>query len=133
MWKLHTDEQSEIGSRGFELNVEEHLRPSLERKLTGTTKTDTEIHSLPIPMEPITTKLAVIALRLYRKYRPPSIGNRCVFEPSCSHYSELAIRENGLLIGVKLTANRLLRCRPGAGGFDLSCEKDKSCNIKSKR
>jgi len=120
----------EIGNSDFELNVEEHLRPSLERQLTGTTKADTEIHSLPIPSKPIIIKLSVLALRTYRKYRPSFIGSRCVFEPSCSHYSEVAIRENGLLIGLKLTIKRLHRCRPGSGGLDLSCNKEKSCNIK---
>lgn len=113
-----------------ELNVEEHLRPSIERQLTGTTKIDSHIQSLPIPNKPISTKIAVLIIRAYRKYRPDSIGNRCVFEPSCSHYSELAIRENGLLKGVKLTIHRLLRCRPGNGGIDLSCKKEEVCSTK---
>jgi len=120
----------EIVVRDLDLNVEEYLRPSLERQLTGTTKTDTEIHALPIPNKPIVIKLAVLVLRYYRKYRPTFIGNRCVFEPSCSHYSELAIRENGLLIGLWLTVKRLLRCRPGVGGLDLSCKKEESCNTR---
>lgn len=114
----------------FEMNVDEHLRASIERQLTGTTKTDTEIQSLPIPQKPAPIKFAVLALRFYRKYRPTIIGNRCVFEPSCSHYSELAIRENGLTRGISLTIRRLFRCRPGAGGLDLSCQKEKSCNTK---
>lgn len=120
----------EIKGASLDLNVEEYLRPSLERKLTGTTKTDTEIQSLPISGIPFHIKIAVHSLRFYRKYRPTHIGNRCVYEPSCSHYSELAIRENGLLIGVILTIKRLFRCRPGRGGVDLSCKKEKSCNIK---
>lgn len=114
----------------FEFNVSEELRPSVERKLTGTTKMDAEINALPIPRNPIFVKLAILFLRGYRKYRPRSIGNRCVFEPSCSHYSELVVRENGVLIGISLTTKRLLRCRPGAGGIDLSCKKGHSCNTK---
>ena len=117
--------QFEIENGQFEMNVDEHLRPSLERQLTGTTKTDTEIQSLSIPQKPISIKVAVLTLRFYRKYRPTAIGNRCVFEPSCSHYSELAIRENGFTKGVSLTIKRLFRCRPGAGGLDLSCQKEK--------
>lgn len=112
------------------LNIEEHLRPSVERLLTGTTRTDSEIYSLPIPSGPIGVKLAVLCLRVYRKIRPRAIGNRCVFEPSCSHYSELAIREHGVIEGVKLTINRLIRCRPGAEGIDLSCKKEHSCSTK---
>jgi len=123
-------DEFEVGSGSYELNVDERLRPSLERKLTGTTKTDEKIHSLPIPKKPIAIKSAILILRFYRKYRPPIIGNRCVFEPSCSHYSELAIRENGFMVGVWLTIKRLLRCRPGQGGIDLTCKKDKICNIK---
>jgi putative membrane protein insertion efficiency factor len=120
----------EVDSGNYELNVDVHLRPSLERKLTGTTKTDTKIQSLPIPQKPTSIKSAVLILRFYRKYRPPIIGNRCVFEPSCSHYSELAIRENGLMVGIWLTVKRLLRCRPGEGGIDLTCNKEKLCNTK---
>ena len=119
-----------IPSGIYDLSVDEKLRPSLERQLTGTTKTDTEIQSLPIPKDPTSIRFAVLLLRFYRKHRPSTIGNRCVFEPSCSHYSEVAIRENGLIVGMFLTIKRLLRCRPGNGGMDLSCEKEKSCNTK---
>ena len=123
---------SNLGSAGdsFDLNVDEHLRPALERQLTGSTKTDMEIQSLPVPQNPFRIKIAVRLLRFYRKYRPPVIGNRCVYEPSCSHYSELAIRENGLIIGISRTVKRLFRCRPGRGGLDLSCKKEKACNTK---
>ncbi|WP_229837842.1 membrane protein insertion efficiency factor YidD [Cellvibrio zantedeschiae] len=114
----------------MQLNVDEKLRPSLERKLTGTTRMDAAIGQLPIPKSPLPITMAVMLLRGYRKLRPKSIGNRCVFEPSCSHYSELAIRQNGLVKGVRLTAGRLLRCRPNAGGLDLSCQKEQSCNTK---
>ncbi|MFH1260222.1 MAG: membrane protein insertion efficiency factor YidD [Elusimicrobiota bacterium] len=58
-------------------------------------------------------------MRWYRRRILPKLGNRCVFEPSCSHYAELALREKGLVKGLKLTAKRLCRCRPGAGGIDL--------------
>ncbi len=114
-----------INDEKFELDVEDHLRPSLERSLTGTTKTDTYIRSLPVPDKISLIKVAILILRLYRKHRPVKIGNRCVFEPSCSHYSELAIRENGLKKGIWLTIKRLYRCRPGTGGLDLSCKKEK--------
>ena len=114
----------------FELNVEEHLRPSLERQLTGTTKSDLYIQSLPVPNRSYMTKFSVLAIRAYRKYRPTAIGNRCVFEPSCSHYGELAIREHGFFGGVNLTIRRLIRCRPGNGGIDLSCKREEACNTK---
>lgn len=119
-----------IISNNFELNVDECLRPSLERQLTGTTKMDKEIDLLPIPQNPLSIKYGIQLIRFYRKIRPKNIGNRCVFEPSCSHYSEVAIRENGLFRGSILTFKRLLRCRPGNGGVDVSCKKEKLCNTR---
>jgi uncharacterized protein len=103
----------------FEFEVDETLRPSVERKLTGTTKIDAEISCRDLPSRPITVKVGIILLRLYRKLAPRSVRCRCVFDPSCSHYSELALKEHGFLKGVKLTAKRLARCKPGAGGVDF--------------
>lgn len=114
----------------FEMNVDEKLRPSIERKLTGTTSTDLLIHSMPIPRRPLHVTFSILILRLYRKLRPQTIGNRCVFEPSCSHYSEMAIRENGLWLGIKFTLSRLSRCRPGNGGIDHSYDKEKAWTTK---
>ncbi len=103
----------------FEINVDEHLRPSIERKLTGTTKEDDKIAAMSMPNGSLPIKLAVSLLRIYRKVTPTFIRNRCVYEPSCSHYSELAIREYGFFTGVKLTIKRLYRCRPNNGGIDF--------------
>ena len=104
----------------FEFNVDERLRPSVERTLTGTTALDTEIAALPLPVNAPLIKAAVVALRKYRKIAPLSLRNRCVFEPSCSHYSELAFRQHGVLRGFMLTIKRLNRCKCGNGGIDLS-------------
>jgi uncharacterized protein len=103
----------------FEFNLDESLRPSVERKLTGTTHIDAEISALPSPSN-WGEKTAVFSLRLYRKLTPKTIRCRCVFDPSCSHYSELAIRQHGLINGVRLTFKRLSRCKPGNGGVDFS-------------
>ncbi len=120
-----TESMCDIKSGGdtFNLNVPEELRPSIERKLTGTTKLDSKIDDLPIPVKP---KLSVIAIRLIRWYQKslsPKLGNRCVFEPSCSHYCELSIRKFGLIKGVLLTVSRLHRCRPGNGGVNMPTTK----------
>lgn len=104
----------------FEFNIDDSLRPSAERKLTGTTKIDSSISSLPIRTNRLSISFAVFLLRLYRKLAPHSIRCRCVFDPSCSHYSELAFRQQGLWNGAKLTLKRLSRCKPGAGGVDFS-------------
>lgn len=104
----------------FEFNVDESLRPSVERKLTGTTKIDTSISRLPIRTKCFHTTVIVSLLRLYRRLTPKVIRCRCVFDPSCSHYSELAFRQEGLLKGGKLTFHRLRKCKPGCGGIDFS-------------
>jgi putative membrane protein insertion efficiency factor len=103
----------------FEFKVDERLRPSVERKLTGTTKIDAKISALSLPTKPIEIKLLISFLRLYRKLAPRAVRCRCVFDPSCSHYSELALRQHGVLKGVKLTLSRLARCKPGVGGIDF--------------
>ncbi|MCI4667246.1 MAG: membrane protein insertion efficiency factor YidD [Bacteroidia bacterium] len=60
----------------------------------------------------------VKAIRYYQKNISSNLGNRCVFDPSCSHYSEVAYREKGFFKGTFLTVNRLCRCRPQNGGID---------------
>ncbi len=123
MNKLNANQNS------YELNIDERLRPSVERHLSGTTKLDTLVHSMPIPQKPILLKSSILLLRWYRKNISPKIRKRCVFEPSCSHYSELAIRESGLIKGIFLTIKRLHRCRPSAGGIDLPPTKGKKHGI----
>lgn len=109
----------EFNGDTYECNVDPEQLPSIERMLTGTTQTDKHIHSLAIPNHPIRLRLAVKLLRWYRRMIAPKLGNRCVFEPSCSHYSELAIRQEGLIKGIIMTIKRLRRCRTGNGGMDM--------------
>jgi putative membrane protein insertion efficiency factor len=55
----------------------------------------------------------------YRLTLGQVLGGNCRFYPSCSRYSELAIREQGAVRGVALTLWRVLRCSPlTAGGVD---------------
>lgn len=103
----------------YEFDIDERLRPYVERKLTGTTKTDSEIASLDLTGLSVVAKGLVILLRTYRKITPASIRNRCVFEPSCSHYCEGSIRKHGVTKGCLETIKRLSRCQPGNGGTDL--------------
>ena len=80
---------------------------------------DLEIDSNPIPAKPILIALVIRVIRFYQRFVSSKLSSRCVFEPSCSHYCELTIREFGLIKGVSLTFSRLLRCKPGNGGVDL--------------
>jgi len=46
-------------------------------------------------------------------------GSGCRYEPTCSAYSEEAIRRHGGLRGLSLTLMRLLSCHPWGGcGYD---------------
>ena len=59
--------------------------------------------------------LALSALQLYQQRISPLIGSKCGFKPSCSRYSVQAIRNYGILRGLVMTADRLLRCHYCAG------------------
>lgn len=109
----------EVNGDTYECNVDPAHMPTIERMLRGTTEIDTEIQALKVPVRPHWLRLAVKMLRWYRHHMSPKLGNRCVFEPSCSHYAELAFRQKGLFKGVILTTKRLKRCRPGNGGIDM--------------
>ena len=59
------------------------------------------------------------AIRFYQSWVSPiGGGDRCGFRPSCSAYGVAAIRDQGPLIGLMMTGDRLTRChiwkKPGA-------------------
>ena len=103
----------------FEFNVQPKDTAFVQRQFLGKTAKDFEIENIDIPEKPIWLYLIVRAIRLYQKRISKELGNRCVFDPSCSHYSEMAFRKKGLLKGVILTIRRLYRCRPKNGGIDV--------------
>lgn len=109
----------EVNGDKFECNVDPVHLPVIERMLKGTTDTDAAIQSMSIPNRPLWLRLGVKSLRWYHHHISPKLGYRCVFEPSCSHYAELAFRKNGIFKGIILTTKRLYRCRPGNGGIDM--------------
>lgn len=56
-------------------------------------------------------KLAATGLiRLYQKFISSQDGPSCNFTPTCSHFGMACIQEYGVLRGILLTANRLIRC-----------------------
>lgn len=58
-------------------------------------------------------------VKLYQVTLSPLLGPRCRFWPSCSHYTEEAVRTHGPIKGGWMAIRRLLRCHPGsAGGID---------------
>lgn len=108
-----------LGEDVFEINATEKDAIIIERHFAKNTKLDLEIQNLEIPKNPIWLNLVVRSLRYYQKKISPQLGNRCVFDPSCSRYSELAFREKGFLKGSLLTIDRLRRCKPSNGGKDI--------------
>jgi putative membrane protein insertion efficiency factor len=47
-------------------------------------------------------------LKLYRNYISPLDGDRCPMYPTCSQYSVQAIHEHGPVVGIIMTADRLI-------------------------
>lgn len=103
----------------IDLRVDAKLAPSVLRAFAGRTNLDAEVDALELPARPLWLRMCIQSLRAYRRIRPAAIGLRCVCDPSCSRYSELALRKLGFFGGVVATISRLARCKPGRGGIDI--------------
>lgn len=68
--------------------------------------------------------LALIGLvRLYRYSLSALMGRTCRYLPTCSEYTEEAIRRHGAWAGGWMGLARICRCRPGgASGLDFVCD-----------
>lgn len=61
----------------------------------------------------------IFLIRGYRLILSPWFGNQCRFFPSCSVYTEEAVRVHGALRGIGMGAKRMAKCHPWhPGGFD---------------
>ena len=63
-------------------------------------------------------RILVELILIYQKFAPESIRSACVFEPSCSNYTLLAIEKYGALKGFCKGIKRLTRCHPPNCGED---------------
>jgi len=64
--------------------------------------------------------LVLKVISFYKKFISPNLGYNCRFYPSCSDYTALTIKKNGLLKGLPKGIWRILRCNPfNKGGIDL--------------
>lgn len=61
----------------------------------------------------------ICAIKIYQRYAPDSLRNKCRFEPSCSEYMILAIEKYGLIKGLQKGICRLKRCNIDGGGYDF--------------
>lgn len=66
-----------------------------------------------------TKRVFICAIRIYQRYAPDSLRNKCRFEPSCSEYMIIAIEKYGLIKGLQKGICRLKRCNIDGGGFDF--------------
>ena len=82
--------EKDIKENKFEFNVNPKDAIIVERAFNKHTKLDLEIQNLDIPKKPLWLNLAVRMLRFYQNNISEKLGNRCVFDPSCSRYSEIA-------------------------------------------
>jgi putative component of membrane protein insertase Oxa1/YidC/SpoIIIJ protein YidD len=60
-------------------------------------------------------RLAIGAIHLYQRHVAPineSLGFRCRFVPSCSHYAEIEIARYGMVVGGWRSVRRIARCGP---------------------
>lgn len=75
-----------------------------------------QVHSeMKEPRETNPVKIVVsAAIGLYQKVFSSAQGDVCNFSPSCSHFSQQSIEKYGALWGSLMTADRLMRCQPGA-------------------
>lgn len=54
--------------------------------------------------------LAFALIRLYQVFLSPQTPPACNFYPSCSQYGLLSVQRYGVIVGMLMAADRLLRC-----------------------
>jgi len=59
---------------------------------------------------------AKLSMLFYQEIVSPQLFRHCLYERSCSNFSKKAIEEFGLIKGVFLSADRLMRCNALAQG-----------------
>lgn len=50
----------------------------------------------------------------YTRFISPVDNRQCIFHPTCSEYARQAVSRHGVVVGVPLSAARLIRCNPSA-------------------
>lgn len=63
-------------------------------------------------------RIIIFFVKCYQHFAPISVRSMCRFEPSCSEYMILAVEKYGVIRGVRLGLNRIVRCGKKDGGFD---------------
>ena len=80
----------------------------------------TLLHHLPKTIGQAPAVLGRALIKIYRYTLSPIIGFHCRHLPTCSEYSDEAVRRHGLWAGGWMTLARLSRCHPwGTSGLDF--------------
>ena len=67
----------------------------------------------------IFTYIIIVAIKVYRYFVSPLLGNSCRYFPTCSEYSIEALKTFGFFKGLFLSIKRILSCHPWKdGGYD---------------
>lgn len=70
-------------------------------------------------LQKIASALLLASIQAYRIVLSPLLGSNCRFAPSCSVYTEVAVRRFGPWRGAWLGSRRIVRCHPwNPGGHD---------------
>lgn len=93
-----------LASEGNAATHTHHSGPSNSKDLMHTKRQHKIVRYNPI------TLLLKGAMYTYQNLVSPQLGNRCLYELSCSNFSKASIKEHGLVKGLFLSADRILRC-----------------------
>lgn len=66
-------------------------------------------------MSKVFQAIFIFPIKVYQTILSPLLPNSCRYEPSCSAYMILAIREWGVIKGIWLGTKRIVRCNPWGG------------------
>lgn len=78
------------------------------------------------PKASLLEKTTILPIAAWQRISHNADFLNCQFYPSCSQYGAIAIKENGIIKGIPMTADRIVRCNPSAffnqlhirGGFN---------------
>ena len=69
---------------------------------------------LTSPNASIFEKTAILPIAAWQRISHNTNLLNCQFYPSCSQYGAMSIKENGIIKGLPMTADRIVRCNPSA-------------------
>lgn len=61
----------------------------------------------------------IFLIKLYQRFAPMSVRERCVFTPTCSDYTIICLKKYGIIVGGIKSIKRLKRCKNENAGIDL--------------